>query len=273
MLAVARKPRPAIFCFIVFAVSFVLLSFGGMKDRRYISMFLPFLFVIWGIALAEAWPFLRRCVAATARGSLHRLAPGLATQPVRWIVVGLGVLFLVAANGAPARTLFQLAGLNVVADGGGAGIRESRRIADWAAAREPLQPWWDSASVILTSHDVQTLYFLGDFDIVANNNRMSELGGQQFDVDSRTGRPVVSEPEAMRLILECYPDGLVVALASQWRTEEAIDAAVASVIEAVATPLPVPAETGVLAFHWQHPAGEPRPDACAALPPGGAGRS
>jgi hypothetical protein len=266
MLAIARRPRPAIFCFVVFLVSFVLLSFGGMKDRRYISLFLPFLFVIWSIALAEAWPFLRRCIAITARGSLDRLAPGLATRPLRWVVVGLGVAFLVASNGAPARTLFQLAGANVVADGGGAEIRESRRIADWAGAREPLQPWWDSASVVLTSHDVQTFYFLGDFDIVVSSNRMSEIGGEQFELDPRTGRPVVSEPDAMRLILECYPDGLMVSTASGWPTGASIDPAVAAVIEAGASAIPLPAETGVLAFHWQHPAADPLASACAAIP-------
>ncbi len=266
MLAVARRPRPAIFCFVVFVVGLVLLSFGGMKDRRYIAFIMPFLFVLWGIALAEAWPFLRRCLATINRGALYRLAPGLATRPVGWALMTLSVLFLVAANGSSSRTLFQLAGLNVVADGGGAGVRESRRIADWAAARGPLQPWWNSVSVVLTSHDVQTLYYLGDFDIVVSSNRISETGGQQFDPDPRTGRPVVSEPAAMRLIMECYPDGLLVALASQWPSVESVSPAVADVVEAGAEPVPLPAAIGVLAFHWQHPLARPLPDGCRRLP-------
>ncbi len=75
MLAVARRPRPATFVLIVFLVGLVLLSFGGMKDRRYIAFILPFLFVLWGIALAEAWPFLRRCLSTTARGALRGWHP------------------------------------------------------------------------------------------------------------------------------------------------------------------------------------------------------
>ena len=138
MVAVARRPKPAIFCLIVFVVGLVLMSFGGMKDRRYISFILPFLFVLWGIALAEAWPFLRRCVAMTSRRALNRLLPGSASPAAAWTLLTLSVLFVVAANGASMRTLFQLAGLNVVADGGGAGVRESRQIADWAAVRPAL---------------------------------------------------------------------------------------------------------------------------------------
>ncbi len=80
----------------------------------------------------------------------------------------------------------------------------------------------EMSSVVLTSHDVQTLSYLGDFDIVVNNNRMSEIRGRRFGIDPRTGRPVVSEPEAARLVMQCYPDGLVVAVASQWRSQEAI---------------------------------------------------
>lgn len=268
ILAVARRPRPALFCFAVFLIGLVFLSFGGMKDRRYIAFIMPFLFVLWGIALAEAWPFLRRCLATTTHGALYRLTPAFATRSGRTVLLALSVLFLVAANGAPARTLFKLAGLNVVAEGGSAEIREARRIADWAAVREPLSAWWNTSDVILTSHDVQTLYFLGDYDIVINNNRMSEIGGgPEFDRDPRTGRPVVSEPASLELILECYGDGLVVAVASQWRTDEAIDAAVAEVIEAAATPLPLPEGAGIVAYYWQGTAQRPRPEACGALPP------
>jgi len=69
----------------------------------------------------------------------------------------------------------------------------------------------------------------------------------------------------MRLILDCYPDGLVVALASQWGTGESVTAEVADEIEAATTPIPLPG-TGLLAFHWQHPTDRPVPTACTELP-------
>lgn len=269
ILAVAREPAPAIFCLLVFMTGFVLLSFGGMKDRRYVSFLLPYLFVLWGIALAELGPLLVRCIAKATPRALRNLAPSLANRLGQVVVIGLGVLFLIASNGAPAKTLFRLAGVRLIAEGGGAEIRDSGPTANWPALREPLSAWWNSADVILTSHDVQTLYFLGDYDIVVNNNRMSEMSvsGGEFARDVRTGRPVVSEPESLRRILACYPSGLLIADAAQWRTEEAIDAEVADVIEAVAMPVPLPDEIGVLAFRWQHPADRPRPQACATLPP------
>ena len=70
----------------------------------------------------------------------------------------------------------------------------------------------------------------------------------------------------MRLILECYPDGLVVARPRSGVPRQSIDPAVADVIEAGASAIPLPAETGVLAFHWQHPAADPPASACAAIP-------
>ena len=272
ILAVAHRPRPAIFCFIVFVIGFVLLSFGGMKDKRYVAFLLPFLFVLWGIAFAALVPLLRRLIARATPRALDNLAPGLATRGAQVAVIGLGVLFLIGSNGAPAKTLFSLARIKMFAEGGGAGMTTGQLRADWAAVKAPLAPWLSNAAIVLTSHDVKTLYDLGRYDIVISATRITEITGSlsgdegEFDIDFRTGRPVISIAESLRLVMACYPDGLILAEAGHLGLDEAIIDPVADVIEAETTPIPLPSETRVVAFHWEHPVADPAPAACATLP-------
>jgi hypothetical protein len=50
------------------------------------------------------------------------------------------------------------------------------------------------------------------------------------------------------------------------RLDEAILDPVADIIEADTTPIPLPPESKILAFHWQHPDFDPPQEACASLP-------
>jgi 4-amino-4-deoxy-L-arabinose transferase-like glycosyltransferase len=272
ILAAARQPKPAIFCLFVFVTGFVLLSFGGMKDRRYISFLLPFLFVLWGIALAELGPLLVRCVAKATPRALRNLDPSLQNRLARATVIGLGVLFLIASNGAPAKTLFKLAGVRLIADDGSAEITTSASRGDWHAVKAPLAPWLRDASIVLTSDDVETIHGVGRYDMALNANRITEITGSlsggegEFEIDPRTGRPVISTADSLRLVMSCYPDGLILAGAGRFRSDEAIIDPVADVIEADTVPIALPSEARILAFHWQHPVPDPPPAACATLP-------
>ncbi len=278
ILAVARQPKPAMFCFLVFTVVFILLSFGGMKDRRYVSFMLPFLFVLWGIALAELGPLLVRCVATATPRALHNLDPSLANRAAKATVIGLGVLFLIVSNGAPTKTLFELAGIHLFGEGADVDLTTEPYRADWVAVKAPLAPWLDTASIVLTSHDNETLYGIGRYDIVINANRMSEISprpwseladsgnSSEFGIDRRTGRPVISQPESLRLVMSCYSDGLILADKDYFRRDEGITDPVADVIERETVKIDLPRQTHILAFHWQHPVADPPPAACATLP-------
>jgi 4-amino-4-deoxy-L-arabinose transferase-like glycosyltransferase len=272
ILAAAHRPKPALFCFFVFVVGFVFLSFAGMKDKRYVAFLLPFLFVLWGIAFAALLPLLRRALVRATPRALDNLIPGLATRATGAAAIGLGLLFLIGSNGAPAKTLASLAGVKMFAEGGGTGMTTGQFRADWEAVKAPLGPWLSNASVVLTSHDVKTLYELGRYDIVLNANRITEITGSlsgdegEFDMDHRTGRPVISTPESLRLVMACYPDGLILAEAGHLRSDEAILDPVADLIEAGTMPIPLPPETRVVAFHWEHAVPDPAPAACATLP-------
>jgi 4-amino-4-deoxy-L-arabinose transferase-like glycosyltransferase len=272
ILAVADRPKPAIFCFVVFVVGFVFLSSAGMKDKRYVAFLLPFLFVLWGIAFAALVAWVRRLIARATPRALGNLVPGLATRGAQATVIGLGILFLIGSNGAPAKTLLSLAGVKMFAEGGGADMTTGPFRADWEAVKGPIAEWLDSASVVLTTDDVKTLYALGRYDIALNANRITEITGSlsggegEFEIDPRTGRPVISTADSLRLVMSCYPDGLILAGAGRFRSDEAIIDPVADVIEADTVPIALPSEARILAFRWQHPVPDPAPAACATLP-------
>jgi hypothetical protein len=258
LLAIATRPRPALFCLSIFVPGFVLLSFGGMKQFKYIAFLLPFLFIIWAIALARVFAILREAVISIADRALQAVVPELPRRPARFVLIAACIAFLVLANGATARTLLLPFGINLNPEGAP---------VDWAAARAALQPRVDDASIVLTNEELAVLYYLGRFDVTVSGSRLSELDdGQEFSVDHRTGRPVVSTADSVARIMACYPNGLVLSNTRKWRDPTQLDNETADVIERHAEPVDVPQGSRIVAFTWGEPDIDVPPDACTALP-------
>jgi hypothetical protein len=167
-------------------------------------------------------------------------------------VIALGLLFLLAANGAPMKTIFGLAGIDLFAEGGGADFTASPLRGDWKAAREELLPWLESVDVVVTTRDVETLYFLGHFDYALNLNRISELGGVEFVTDPRTGRVAVSAPESIEKIIKCYDTGLIIGDATLW--DKSVPEETSNLIKTYTLPIELPPAPKIIAFRWDHPA-------------------
>ncbi|HEX6065660.1 MAG TPA: hypothetical protein VFZ04_15625 [Longimicrobiales bacterium] len=266
LLAIVHRPRPAVLCMCVFVVSFVLLSFGGMKEPRYMFFLLPFLFVLWGIALAKAFDLLYPWLIGATDRVLRRLAPYLAGQAVRAGLIGAGIVFLVASNGGAVKALLSLGGTRLVAaEGGGIGVSTDAGRADWAAARDALTPFLETASIVLTSRDVHFLHYLGDYDVALNSSRLTEIRGNDFARDPRTGKAVIGTAEALGTTMECFSSGLIVTDAASWRLRAGITDEVADRIEAETAEIALPLEAGLLAFRWEHPVPDPTPAACAEI--------
>ena len=264
LLAIVHRPRPAVLCMCVFVVSFVLLSFGGMKDPRYMFFLLPFLLVLWGIALAKAFDLLYPWLIGATDRVLRRLAPYLAGRAVRAGLIGAGIVFLVASNGGAVKALLSLGGTRLVAaEGGGIGVSTDAGRADWAAARDALTPFLETASIVLTSRDVHFLHYLGDYDVALNSSRLTEIRGNDFARDPRTGKAVIGTAEALGTTMECFSSGLIVTDAASWRDRAGITDEVADRIEAETAEIALPPEAGLLAFQWEHPVPDPTPAACA----------
>ena len=265
LIAMAYHPRPVGFCLCIFVPAFLLQSLGGMKHFRYLYYAMPFLFVIWGIALAclveRFWPFFKDATDKT----LDILAPNLPRRPLRFGLIGAVLLFTLIANAASIKTLAMLAGVTVP---------PMTKPPEWEVASEALEPWLEDA-VLLTTSEMETLYAFDRYDILISNSRMSELlrnyGDHldedaigEFSLDWRTGRPVISEPASLELVMSCFPKGVIVSNVYRWRYGPQLDDEVADLIEAKATKVDLPPSSMITAYRWENPAADSSP-ACADL--------
>ncbi len=251
LIAMAYRPRPVGFCLCIFMPAFLLQSIGGMKHLRYLYYIMPFLFVIWGVALAHLtlrfWPFLKDATDKT----LDVLAPNLPRRALRNGLIGAALLFTLFANAASVKTVAMLAGVTVP---------PMTKPPEWDVASEALEPWLEDANLLTTS-EMETLYAFDRYDILISNSRMSELlrnnGGHldgqdigEFSMDWRTGRPVVSEPSSIELIMSCFEKGVIVSNVYRWRFGPQLDDEVADVIEANATKVDLPPSSMITAYRW-----------------------
>src|SRR4051794_17286417 len=113
LASLAAYPQVARLCGSIFIVGFLVNSFAGSKDTRYLAYAFPFLFALFGMGIAALWPGLR----AWIRGTLWRIFPPPVSARARsgWeaAVLALAVLFVVLANGATPRFVTMLAGIRL----------------------------------------------------------------------------------------------------------------------------------------------------------------
>jgi hypothetical protein len=241
----------------VVAVAFVLLSLGGQKAMRYFTIVQPFLCVLWSIALAEVWPRLRRFLEEVSTRAMAWLGLGRLGRPGMFAALTAVLIFTVVANGAWVRTAANM--FDIV-------IPPMERQADWAAAKDTLAPWLADAAIVLTTNELSALYYLGRYDVLISRSRASEIpDDSEFGIDPRTGRPVITTPASLALIMDCYPDGLIVADDSRWDNRAQVSDAVIQLIRARAEEVELPA-VAMHAFVWRQPDDARRAEACARLP-------
>jgi len=259
LVGLRRQPEATSFCATVFLVGFILHSLAASKAMRYVYWASPFLFVLWGIALADLWPSVWRFLTGMSERALTRL--GLAPVRRRTVMATLALVLLVTL-GAQTAVLKSIATLGDTTAGR----------PDWGAARAPLAPWLEEADVVLTSSELEALHYLGRFDILISKSRPAEFDAEPASsIDPRVGRLVISTPAALARIMDCFDDGLIVSSESRWRDRGQLDDALADLITRRAERFDLDAR-GMRAYVWAHPGGAPRPaEACDDLPmPAGA---
>jgi hypothetical protein len=255
LVGLAWRPQPTAFCACVFATAFVALSFAGPKGPRFAYHVLPFLFVLWGIALAGIWPHLWGFLEEAARRARAWLGLEWAGRWGTYAILGLVLAQAVLANGTSIKSAAELLGVDLLPDPARA----------WASVKPQLEPWLD-ATVVVTTSELPALYYLGRHDLLVSRSRLEETREpSEFNLDPRTGRPVISKRASLELVMDCYPDGLIVTGVSAWGDPAALDAATANLITARATPVDLGDER-MLAFVWERPPDAPRPAACPRLP-------
>ena len=264
LTAIAWRPRPAFFVTVVFLVVFVLSSFAASKGLRYIIYVQPFLFALFGMAIARVWKPMGAFLADLRRRLESALPlPDSTSRKLAGAAVGASVALLVLANPAFFRTVALLADIEVPPE---------EKSVRWELAAPTLGPLLDRSEVVVTMAELEMLYYFDRYDILLSRSRLGEIpDGVDFSPDFRTGRPVIGSIEAMRSVLECYATGVLVTNARRWGSNRFVSGELATLIERSTESVPMPTGSRVIAFAWSNDEDEvPRPPACEDLPdPGG----
>lgn len=239
-LAIWRARALALFCTILFALALLTHSFGAFKAPRYLSYVMPFFFTLLALALVAVAELVYRAIARRwpGRGGVAGLAAGLVVAAA--CATGSFVLptLRLATNTAPL-------------------VRE-----DWSGVAA-LVGDWDSVPFRLTTRELDTIAYLGDYDLLVSNSRLSELPpSAQFTVDGRTGRPVISTPEAVGQVIRCVPDGLIIADPGWW-VDVGWQDRLADVLATPGLHYQTRADAHNFLLHWQSP---PLADPACGLP-------
>lgn len=222
VLSLRQHARLGVFAAFVFSLSFVALSFAGMKEDRYALFAMPFFFLSIGIAIATTHRLLVEFIAQSARASSN-VSSSLATVGARCMSVG-ALLFLTISN---------LGYIQVAKD-----------IADGTVKRD--QPRWDlleaeygndlraSAAVVTTTPNY-SLYFLKILPVGIGKSRLLDgtSDGQEFSTDFRTGATLISELSSLETLIGCVPHLYLIAEERQWLKNKntGVNAAMANLID------------------------------------------
>jgi len=258
--AVVHKARLAWLAIAVFSSSFVLASFAGPKATRYLSFAQPFLAILWGVGLAYLVPTLGRLAEATQiRLSATLALPRRLESMVVVTVVGSAVAIVILMNPFWIRSATMIGDITMPFE---------KPSSDWRAARAALAPWTSDADIMITTEELGAIYFLGRSDVRYSPSKLLELREDQqfeFGIDYRTGRPVISKPESMRRLIECFDRGLIVGPIEHWGNSNLINEPVQAMLMAHTTPIGVPKESHLYARGWHREPRQTKPDYCADL--------
>ena len=247
LLAIRAHPNAGFLCSALFVTSFLLASFAGTKGLRYFVFAQPFFFAMLGMALAPlpgmAIEWLKRLCSDFAA-----LIPMLGERGRQWLagaLVAMAMLFLIVANGAVVRTLGLMAGVS---------IGPEKADVDWRAALPELRPYLEDADIVVTMADLETLFYIGDFDLFLVPPGVDGKPDQaDYSQDYRTGKTVIGTPQAIERIMACYNSGLFLTNMRRWGVRSMSNVETEKFIETHAQKLELPAASRVLAFHWQAP--------------------
>lgn len=262
VFAVVQSPRLAWFVIAIFGISFLLISFAGSKAMRYFSFALPFLAVIWGVGLAYCFVPLSRFLEATRVELVSSLSlPERLGKRVATALLVIALTLIVIVNP------FWLRTATVIGD---VALPYDKPVTDWAAAREALAPWVTGADIMITTEELGAIYYLGRSDVRFSPSKIRELAPDQrkeFGIDYRTGRPIITKPESLERLIECFSRGIVVGPIEHWGEPTLIYDAEQAVIMRYARPVEVPEESHLYAWGWEREPRENKEEYCAELEP------
>ncbi|MBO9402567.1 hypothetical protein [Shimia sp. R9_3] len=273
IIALRANFMPASFCLALFVTTFLLQSFGGLKNIRYLYPTMPFFFVLWGIGLQAVLPVFWRFLKTSATEASGNFVPSVMKKPLAFAVLGISAGFLIFANPALPRSAKLILGQDE-------NMLLGKTRWQWEGAEAFLTPWLADNPLIVTDEEMRAVEWLGDFDLAYNKPRFSELlysvspDAPPFSVDRRTGRPLIGDYADFRLVVFCHPVGVFVTNEAGARNGNILRL----LQEARSADLSVSLQTGrgMAMVGWRHKAQMELPEDCRKVPnfgdPSAAGR-
>jgi hypothetical protein len=257
-IAAWRRYRDVtLFCVVMLVACLALHSLAGMKALRYVYYLYPYIFTIWGCAVAVVGPTLVRGLSALVSPWSGRAAP---------LVVAGFIL------GATAVSLIVIMDYRLTVTGAVRLLRTgsvaqpfeygaAREEVDWTPHLATLRALQNRGLFVATD-SVRTLYYLQDYDLLLNKTELSDAGTKEFTRDKRTGKRDISTGQSLEAVVKCYPRGAILVSEARWRNANVTPAA-ADMIERITTPVKLPEGLRMRGYVWEH-ASDASP-ACARL--------
>jgi hypothetical protein len=260
VLAIVRTPKLAWFCISIFVISFLLGSFAGPKNMRYLSFAPPFLAIIWGIGLAQVMPALRDYT----KEMRAKLIDSLALPHKFGSVIGTGAVVLILVivlvmNPFWVRTAALI---------GNIALPTETPATNWRAAREALAPWTRDAGIMITTEELGAIFFLGRSDVRFSPSKLQELPPEEqheFGIDFRTGRPIITTPASVEKLIDCFPRGFIVGPIENWGDPILISEEIQEILEQRAELIEVPQRSYLYAWGWNREPASTQPAYCPSL--------
>lgn len=243
MVAITYRPEPATLSTSIFVSGLILFSFAGMKGLRYLYVITPFFFFIWGVALVASFNFLLKALSNLIDSAVKTVfaidLSGTALYRIRLAVMALIMIFIVITN-----TAFPRAAKYILAP-------EPVK-SNWQALSKQLALWIDEVEIMLTTEDINALYFLGRHDMFISATKLFELPvKKEFVLDPRTGRPIISTAESLRRVMACYSSGIIIAEEEHWRNPIYITDEIADLIIRHTIPVLLDKRLHMIAYRWE----------------------
>ena len=241
--AAVYRPPYGLACVVIFTVCFLLHSFAGMRDIRYLAYALPFFFIIGSIAIVGAIKSLNEAISATDHKylnnylTLHRLI-----FPIISFVTFITFSFSIIVNDGFRDAYNVMLGKN------------STLGSDWSVYSQDLKRLAKSVDVVVVSHGLAGIYYIGDIDFVMSPTIMQETDTQEeFGYDNRIGKQVISSLNSLKIIMDCYPSGLIVVDKKRWGDPlRGTDSKTNSFIIGNTSPVSLVDDKTLYAFTWRN---------------------
>jgi hypothetical protein len=260
VFAIVRSPRITWLAIAVFGTGFVAMSLAPWKATRYLSFALPFLAIVWGIGLAEMVTRTKSYAPSLRAQLASKLSlPERYSNALAAGIMGGALAIVVLSNPFWLRTAAVI---------GNFALPGESPATDWRLARESLAPWIAGADIMITTEELGAIYFLGRSDVRLSPSKLAEIAEDQrfeFGIDFRTGRPIISKPESVERLIECFPSGFVVGPIQHWGDPILISEDIQAIIKRHAEPIEVPKRSYLYAWGWKRQYAANQASYCANL--------